>query len=165
MGAVRDGIKAGPAGMVAMEHSLKIQDLLKSVLRELQLAREMQFGLFHYELLFGGEATGAEKQLQATEPIPPGYVFIPQHIAAKAPEGAQLELFENNVTPSNFIEVITNVQTFANMIGGLILEGPTNVIAVLTKMKATGAISISISGLLVPSHIAAPEPSQGTMAG
>lgn len=152
--SVQERMKIGPAGALALNHAISISAELRAIHKELQIAREMRFGLFHFEMLFGGVATGAELSILGTEPIPQGYVFIPEHIAAKAPEGAQLELFENSNTPTNFLEVITNIQTFANQVGGLIIEGPTNLLAVVTKMKASGNVTISVSGLLVPKVIA-----------
>lgn len=152
---------SGALAQMAIDHSLSILDELRGIHAELKAMREFELGKRHFELLYGGEVTEVSPGVfsateQPTEPIPQGYVFIPERIMAQAPEGSKLALFRNAVGISNFIEVVANIQEYANVTGGLIVEGPSTIIAQITGAKKAGAFAISVSGSLVrktPSNV------------
>ena len=145
-----DRIANGSMASLAVDHALNILTTLMEIRAEAKLVRETLMGKRHYEVVYGGQVeSGVSKTFQPTEPIPQGHAFIPEHAAVIAPAGSKLQLFENQATPPNFIEVVANVQEYANFIAGLIVEGPCVLLAVISGATATGACSIRISGQLV----------------
>lgn len=145
------------AGMaLALQHVSKVTQLLEETVNELKKARQFQEGRRHFELKIGGTVTnGVTLQLEA-EAIPQGFEFIPERIMAQAQSGCKLQLFENTTAINNFLEVVTNIQEYSNSVFGLIVEGPSNLIAVISGATASGPVSITISGQLVPKTPLAP---------
>jgi hypothetical protein len=107
--------------------------------------------------LYGGTAkAGTTLVLQPTEPIPQGYKFLPEHISAMAPPKSKLQLFENRIDASTLLEVVANIQEYANFTAGLIVEGPNVIVAVILTPETEGSVSIRVSGQLVQ-EIPSPE--------
>lgn len=126
--------------------------LLREIRDDARLIRELDAQRKYYELPVGGTATVGESQWKLPH-VAHGQTFLVDRLTAFAPEGAQLEIYENNVSPSTFREVVTNVQRYANNVPGTLnFEGPTKLIAVLTNVKAEGAWAMTLSGFLVPTN-------------
>lgn len=126
--------------------------LLAEIRDEARLMRELKAQRQYFELPVGGQATVGESQFKLHH-IPAGQTFLIDRLTAFAPEGAQLEIYENTISPSTFREVVTNVQRYANDVpGSLNIEGPSKLIAVLTKVAIEGPFAMTLSGLLVPSQ-------------
>lgn len=104
----------------------------------------------YYELETTFTAKANELSRGFSEQIAQGYIFIPQRIAVTAPEGTRLEIYSNNESAANFLEVITNVQVYSEAIlGPWVLFGPGRLVFVATKAKAEGSVTLTISGQLV----------------
>jgi hypothetical protein len=157
MGAVGDRKGVGALGSMALDHALDILNVLKDIRQELRWLREQEQGKRHFELLYGGTAkAGTTLVLQPTEPIPQGYKFLPEHISAMAPPKSKLQLFENRIDASTLLEVVANIQEYANFTAGLIVEGPNVIVAVILTPETEGSVSIRVSGQLVQ-EIPSPE--------
>lgn len=148
-----NGFKIGNAqGLAYAAHAFEqidkrlgqMEEYLKEISRD---ARRRHF--FDLEATFEIKEKPVEN-IARFEPIPQGKIFIAKRYAIQAPKGSKLQLFANAVAPSNFLDVIANVQEFAEGINGdLVLYGPATLLAVFTNAEAAGQASISIFGELV----------------
>lgn len=153
---------AGPVAKVAKSAMMSLalraashtKDRLDEILREVRFTRQYVTGRKHYVLPIIGICKAGTTELKAIEEIPQGQTFIGRRLTAIAPEESQLEIYKNNVSPDNFLEVVTNIQVYANNIpGDMIVEGPAVIIARVTKAKAEGNCSIGLSGYLIPTTL------------
>lgn len=139
----------GSGAAVAMQMGIDALTFLKDIRDDIRLMRENEQGKRHFELVFAGEAVnGTAIVFKPSEGIPQGFKFIPEHITATAPVAAKLQLYENRVDPGNLVEVVANIQEYANFTAGLIIEGPTELIARISGHTATGQVTIRVSGQL-----------------
>jgi|HubBroStandDraft_4_1064222.scaffolds.fasta_scaffold09567_6 hypothetical protein len=145
--------KVGKTAMMslALRAASHAKDRLDEILKEVRFTRQYITGRKHYVLPIVGTAKTTKTEIKAIEEVPQGQTFIGRRLTAQGPEEAQLELYKNNVSPDNFLEVVANIQVYANNCpGDLIVEGPATIIAVVTKAKAEGNVSINLSGYLIP---------------
>jgi hypothetical protein len=154
-----EGTPAGPiaktvlasAALRAAGHA-KVR--LDELLTELRFMRQYLTGRKHYVLPIIGAVKAGTTELRAIEEIPQGYTFIGRRLTAQAPKESLLELYKNNVNPDNFLEVVANIQVYANNIpGDMIVEGPAAIIAVVSGAAVAGNCSISLSGYLIPTTL------------
>lgn len=148
--------KIGKTAMMslALRAASHTKGRLDEILKEVRFTRQYITGRKHYVLPIIGTAKAGTTTLEAVEAIPQGQTFIGRRLTAQAPEESQLEIYKNNISPDNFLEVVANIQVYANSIpGDLIVEGPAVILARITKAKAEGGCSINLSGFLIPTTI------------
>lgn len=93
---------------------------------------------------------GGTNRLQFPDEISAGMLYIVRAIRVQAPAGARLQLYENNIAPDNFREVIANVQEYSGEPPGtLVLRGPTTIVAVITQTTAEGLALVRLEGDLI----------------
>jgi hypothetical protein len=154
-----EGTPPGPIAKTAMTSialraAAHAKDRLDELLTEVRFARQYLTGRKHYRLPIIGAVKKGTTELQAIELIPQGYTFIGRRLTAQAPKESLLELYMNSVQPDNFLEVVTNIQVYANNIpGDLIVEGPATIIAVISGAEAAGNCSINLHGYLIPTTL------------
>jgi hypothetical protein len=136
----------------ALEAKENVERYLANILHELKLNRLVQTQRRYYTLPLGGQAAIGETQ-GTFEPVAQGQTFLIDRLTAFAPKGTQLEIYENSVQASNFLEVVANIQRYANSVPGtMVIEGPSTMLAVLTKAEAVGPYAITLGGLIVPTQ-------------
>lgn len=140
---------------VAMAKADEIVGLLQGIMYDLHTLREFAVNKKHFSLLAGGQCpSGGLNEFLFSggfeASVPQGYVFTGQRLIATAPAGAKLQIFRDRVTPDNLLEVAANVQEYADgILGPMVVEGPANLIVVLSGTTAAGNCSIALSGELV----------------
>lgn len=93
---------------------------------------------------------GGTNLVQFSEEVRAGMLYIIRAIRVQAPAGARLQLYQESVTPTNFREVVANVQEFSGEPPGtLVVRGPSRIIAVITNTTAEGLCAIRLEGDLV----------------
>jgi hypothetical protein len=93
---------------------------------------------------------GGENRLVFPDEVSPGMIYIVRAIRVQAPAGARLQLYENNIAPDNFREVVANVQEYSGEPPGLlVLRGPCQLLAVITQTTAVGLAMVRVEGDLV----------------
>ena len=139
---------------IALRAAAHAKTHLEQILAEVRYTRQFVTGRKHYSLPMTGQmGSSKEVQFNGIERIPAGFTFIVRRLTAQAPAGCQLELYKNSVSSDNFWEVVANIQVYANSVPGqAIIEGPAEIVAVVTKATAEGSVSITLSGYLVPTH-------------
>lgn len=138
---------------MAMAAAERVESVLADIYGEVRQLRLYQTQRRYFELPRGGQAPVGTSEWFFPH-LTHGQTFIVDRLTAFAPEGTQLEIYENNVQASNFREVVTNVQRYANSVPGTLnFEGPNRLIAVLSLVKAEGPFAITLSGFLVPTNL------------
>lgn len=139
---------------IALKAATHAKSRLDEILAETRYTRQYITGKKHFVLPGIAQVAEGTTQFNFIERIPAGQTFIGRRLTAQAPEESQLEIYKHSVQPNNFLEVVTNIEVYANGIEGeLIVEGPAVLIAVITKAKAAGNCSINLSGYLIPSKV------------
>jgi hypothetical protein len=116
------------------------------------LTRHLAFveGKNYFELEWSVAVAKEETSKAWSEQIPQGYIFLPQRLAIQAPEGSRLQLFTNNESAANFVEVVSNVQEYSEgILGPWVTFGPARILAVITKAKVAGTATLTLSGNLI----------------
>jgi hypothetical protein len=117
---------------------------------ELKQYRLMSGQYRHTITAAGNVPIGGANQLPFPEEIRAGMIFVIRAIRALAPAGAKLQLYQDNVTPTNFREVVTNVQEYSGEVPGeLVIRGASRLIAMITGTSAEGLAVIRLEGDLV----------------
>ena len=151
-------------GLAALAHRTAdhARDRLDELLAEVRFIRQYITGRKHFALPGISPTVEGVNQFDFIESIPAGQTFIGRRLTAMAPETALLKIYKNSVQPDNFLEVVTNIQVYANDIpGDLVVEGPATLIAVVdieeeaehANPARTGTTSITISGYLIPTSL------------
>lgn len=145
------GATAGKIGVsMGLQLARELMERVEHMGAELTVIRRYITARRHFTLPFGGQCEVGESRFN-TEAIAAGQVFVARRLMVQGPEGAKLQLYVNSVTGPNFREVVTNVQEYANDIpGDIIVEGPAQIIAVVTGVTKAGSIAGTISGYLLP---------------
>jgi hypothetical protein len=108
-------------------------------------------GQYHHESIGVGEVTNAEATEMPRHGAKQGMRFIVRRIAVTAPKGTKLRLYLNQIAPSNFLEVITNVQEFSGEApGNLWISQDKGIIPVAVGAEAVGQVMVRLEGDLVP---------------
>lgn len=151
--SARNGNPVAKLGMAAaMAQAERIEGWLSAIHEELKLSRLYQTQRRFFTLPMGGTANVGTTEFQL-ERIAAGQTFVVTRLVCFAPPGSQLELYENSVQANNFLEVVTNVQRYANSVPGtMVIEGPSQIVAVNSKATEEGPFSLTLSGLLVPTQ-------------
>lgn len=149
------------AARFAMEIATRIENTLALILTELREIRQTEQGRKHFEVDFGSSIDGTveggkERTIHKRNVIPQGFEFRPERVVATAPKGCKLRIFKHNTDPSNLIEVVANIQEYADMTAGLTIEGTATLIAVVSGAEAEGPISVVMSGQLIVKRPNAP---------
>jgi hypothetical protein len=93
---------------------------------------------------------GGTNEVPLSEEVRAGMIFIIRAIRVQAPAGAKLQLFQDQVTPTNFREVITNVQEWSGEPPGtLVIRGQSRLRAIITGTTAEGLAVVRLEGDLV----------------
>lgn len=146
-----EGVKKSIGTTIALKAAAHAKDRLNEITDEIRFIRQYVTGRKHYVLPGIAQVETETTTFNFLERIPAGQTFIGKRLTAQAPEESLLELYKNSVAPDNFIEVVTNIQVYANNIpGDMIIEGPAEIIAVVSKAKVAGNCSINLSGYLIP---------------
>jgi hypothetical protein len=153
VGKVQKSLMTGMALKASQHHKARMDELVA----EVRYVRQYITGKKHFVLPGIAQVkikAEGNTQFNFIERIPNGQTFIGTRLTAQAPEECQLELYKNSVSPDNFLEVVANIQVYANSIpGDMIVEGPAEIIAVVSKAKVAGNCSINLSGFLIPTHV------------
>jgi hypothetical protein len=112
----------------------------------------MQSGNRRHTLTIAGQIGAAAEvvQLPFPEEVRAGMLYVMRAIRVQAPAGALLQLYENNVGPTGFREVITAAQEASLQVPGeQVWRGPCRIIAVISKTTAAGLAVVRLEGDLV----------------
>jgi hypothetical protein len=150
-------IKKTVMASIALKAAAHAKSRLDEILAEVRYTRQYVTGRKHYVLPAVAQVKAKAEgntTFNFIERIPMGQTFIGRRLMAQAPPECQLELYKNSVSPDNFLEVVTNIQVFAGGIeGDMIVEGPAEIIAVVSNAKEAGNCSITLSGYLIPTNV------------
>ncbi len=153
VGKVQKSLMTGIALKSAQHHKARMDELVA----EARYIRQYVTGKKHFVLPGVAQVKAKAEgntQFNFVERIPAGQTFIGRRLTAQGPKGSQLELYKNSASPDNFLEVVANIQVYANSIpGDMIVEGPAEIIAVVSEAEVAGNCSINLSGFLIPTHV------------